>query len=158
MFVCFVGDEVLLQQTLFDAVVTAPLEAYWNALMLNDRWGMSHPAWISDVHSNRKDSLGFTVIVLKNKPDQLIQTRVCVWTLQGGARGWDGFPRYSCRSHEGREIRRSGGQSGKVRLGLHVSFTFSQRRFWLIGQQKESVVHYNMGFSDSFSLTHIWMD
>ncbi|XP_061578176.1 voltage-dependent calcium channel subunit alpha-2/delta-4-like isoform X4 [Cololabis saira] len=30
-------DEVLLQQTLFDAVVTAPLEAYWNALMLNDR-------------------------------------------------------------------------------------------------------------------------
>ncbi|XP_030281073.1 voltage-dependent calcium channel subunit alpha-2/delta-4-like isoform X4 [Sparus aurata] len=30
-------DEMLLQQTLFDAVVTAPLEAYWNALMLNDR-------------------------------------------------------------------------------------------------------------------------
>ncbi|XP_062419060.1 voltage-dependent calcium channel subunit alpha-2/delta-4 isoform X2 [Pungitius pungitius] len=30
-------DEVLLQQTLFDAVVTAPLEAYWNALMLTDR-------------------------------------------------------------------------------------------------------------------------
>uniref|UniRef100_A0A3P9IEF7 VWFA domain-containing protein n=1 Tax=Oryzias latipes TaxID=8090 RepID=A0A3P9IEF7_ORYLA len=30
-------DEVLLQQTLFDAVVTAPVEAYWNALMLNDR-------------------------------------------------------------------------------------------------------------------------
>ncbi|XP_030586587.1 voltage-dependent calcium channel subunit alpha-2/delta-4-like isoform X4 [Archocentrus centrarchus] len=30
-------DEVLLSQTLFDAVVTAPLEAYWNALMLNDR-------------------------------------------------------------------------------------------------------------------------
>ncbi|XP_031696574.1 voltage-dependent calcium channel subunit alpha-2/delta-4-like, partial [Anarrhichthys ocellatus] len=30
-------DEVLLQQTLFDAVVTAPMEAYWNALMLNDR-------------------------------------------------------------------------------------------------------------------------
>ncbi|XP_056272676.1 voltage-dependent calcium channel subunit alpha-2/delta-4-like isoform X2 [Pseudoliparis swirei] len=30
-------DEVLLQQTLFDAAVTAPLEAYWNALMLNDR-------------------------------------------------------------------------------------------------------------------------
>ncbi|KAG7254818.1 hypothetical protein CRUP_005103 [Coryphaenoides rupestris] len=29
-------DEVLLQQTLFDAVVTAPLEAYWNALMLNE--------------------------------------------------------------------------------------------------------------------------
>ena len=34
------GDEVLLQQTLFDAVVTAPLEAYWNALMLNDRWDL----------------------------------------------------------------------------------------------------------------------
>uniref|UniRef100_A0A3Q2DC41 Calcium channel, voltage-dependent, alpha 2/delta subunit 4b n=1 Tax=Cyprinodon variegatus TaxID=28743 RepID=A0A3Q2DC41_CYPVA len=30
-------DELLLQQTLFDAVVTAPLEAYWNTLMLNDR-------------------------------------------------------------------------------------------------------------------------
>nr|XP_019934174.1 PREDICTED: voltage-dependent calcium channel subunit alpha-2/delta-4 [Paralichthys olivaceus] len=30
-------DELLLQQMLFDAVVTAPLEAYWNALMLNDR-------------------------------------------------------------------------------------------------------------------------
>ena len=30
------GDERLLQQTLFDAVVTAPLEAYWNALMLNE--------------------------------------------------------------------------------------------------------------------------
>lgn len=29
------GDEVLLQQTLFDAVVTAPMEAYWTALMLN---------------------------------------------------------------------------------------------------------------------------
>ncbi|XP_054599081.1 voltage-dependent calcium channel subunit alpha-2/delta-4 isoform X2 [Nothobranchius furzeri] len=30
-------DEMLLQQMLFDAVVTAPLEAYWNALMLSDR-------------------------------------------------------------------------------------------------------------------------
>uniref|UniRef100_H3C4S1 Calcium voltage-gated channel auxiliary subunit alpha2delta 4 n=1 Tax=Tetraodon nigroviridis TaxID=99883 RepID=H3C4S1_TETNG len=30
-------DEVLLQQLLFDAVVTAPLEAYWNTLMLSDR-------------------------------------------------------------------------------------------------------------------------
>uniref|UniRef100_A0A3Q3K0I8 VWFA domain-containing protein n=1 Tax=Monopterus albus TaxID=43700 RepID=A0A3Q3K0I8_MONAL len=30
-------DEVLLQQTLFDAVVTAPLEAYWTALMLDDK-------------------------------------------------------------------------------------------------------------------------
>ncbi|KAM9470360.1 voltage-dependent calcium channel subunit alpha-2/delta-4 isoform 1-T1 [Clarias gariepinus] len=29
-------DEILLQQTLFDAVVTAPLEAYWTALMLSD--------------------------------------------------------------------------------------------------------------------------
>ncbi|XP_067437653.1 voltage-dependent calcium channel subunit alpha-2/delta-4 [Thunnus thynnus] len=28
-------DELLLQQTLFDAVVTAPMEAYWTALMLN---------------------------------------------------------------------------------------------------------------------------
>lgn len=35
--VCYLGDEALLQQLLFDAVVTAPLEAYWNALMLNDR-------------------------------------------------------------------------------------------------------------------------
>ncbi|XP_063764061.1 voltage-dependent calcium channel subunit alpha-2/delta-4-like isoform X3 [Eleginops maclovinus] len=30
-------DEVLLQHVLFDAVVTAPMEAYWNALMLNDK-------------------------------------------------------------------------------------------------------------------------
>ncbi|XP_017292127.1 voltage-dependent calcium channel subunit alpha-2/delta-4 [Kryptolebias marmoratus] len=30
-------DELLLQQMLFDAVVTAPLEAYWNTLLLNDR-------------------------------------------------------------------------------------------------------------------------
>lgn len=29
------GDVLLLQQTLFDAVVTAPMEAYWTALMLN---------------------------------------------------------------------------------------------------------------------------
>lgn len=29
------GDAQLLQQTLFDAVVTAPMEAYWTALMLN---------------------------------------------------------------------------------------------------------------------------
>ncbi|XP_019895845.1 voltage-dependent calcium channel subunit alpha-2/delta-4 isoform X2 [Esox lucius] len=29
------GDEVLLRQTLFDAVLTAPLEAYWQAVMLN---------------------------------------------------------------------------------------------------------------------------
>uniref|UniRef100_A0A3Q3AE06 Calcium voltage-gated channel auxiliary subunit alpha2delta 4 n=1 Tax=Kryptolebias marmoratus TaxID=37003 RepID=A0A3Q3AE06_KRYMA len=32
-------DELLLQQMLFDAVVTAPLEAYWNTLLLNDRSG-----------------------------------------------------------------------------------------------------------------------
>ncbi|XP_061631015.1 voltage-dependent calcium channel subunit alpha-2/delta-4-like isoform X7 [Phyllopteryx taeniolatus] len=30
-------DELLLQQTLFDAVVTAPMEAYWNAIVLDDR-------------------------------------------------------------------------------------------------------------------------
>ncbi|KAK1888159.1 Voltage-dependent calcium channel subunit alpha-2/delta-4, partial [Dissostichus eleginoides] len=30
-------DEVLLRHVLFDAVVTAPMEAYWNALMLNDK-------------------------------------------------------------------------------------------------------------------------
>lgn len=35
--VCCLGDEALLQQLLFDAVVTAPLEAYWNTLMLSDR-------------------------------------------------------------------------------------------------------------------------
>lgn len=29
------GDVLLLQQALFDAVVTAPMEAYWTALMLN---------------------------------------------------------------------------------------------------------------------------
>lgn len=34
---CRQGDELLLQQTLFDAVVTAPMEAYWNAVMLDDR-------------------------------------------------------------------------------------------------------------------------
>lgn len=34
---CRLGDEALLQQLLFDAVVTAPLEAYWNTLMLSDR-------------------------------------------------------------------------------------------------------------------------
>ncbi|XP_027870653.1 voltage-dependent calcium channel subunit alpha-2/delta-4-like isoform X1 [Xiphophorus couchianus] len=30
-------DELLLQQILFDAIITAPLEAYWNSVMLNDR-------------------------------------------------------------------------------------------------------------------------
>ncbi|KAL7824436.1 hypothetical protein AOLI_G00329180 [Acnodon oligacanthus] len=29
-------DEVLLRQTLFDAVVTAPMEAYWTAILLNE--------------------------------------------------------------------------------------------------------------------------
>lgn len=29
------GDEELLQEALFDAVVTAPMEAYWTALALN---------------------------------------------------------------------------------------------------------------------------
>uniref|UniRef100_A0A671SJG4 Calcium channel, voltage-dependent, alpha 2/delta subunit 4a n=1 Tax=Sinocyclocheilus anshuiensis TaxID=1608454 RepID=A0A671SJG4_9TELE len=32
---CSSGDERLLQHTLFDAVVTAPMEAYWTALLLN---------------------------------------------------------------------------------------------------------------------------
>lgn len=43
------GDEMLLQQTLFDAVVTAPLEAYWNALMLNDRWDLTYFFYISKI-------------------------------------------------------------------------------------------------------------
>ena len=29
------GDEVLLQQLLLDAVVTAPMEAYWTAMMMD---------------------------------------------------------------------------------------------------------------------------
>lgn len=29
------GDKVLVQEVLFDAVVTAPLEAYWTSLVLN---------------------------------------------------------------------------------------------------------------------------
>lgn len=29
------GDKVLIQEVLFDAVVTAPLEAYWTSLVLN---------------------------------------------------------------------------------------------------------------------------
>lgn len=32
---CVVGDRELIQQVLFDAVVTAPLEAYWTGLALN---------------------------------------------------------------------------------------------------------------------------
>lgn len=31
----FLGDKVLIQEVLFDAVVTAPLEAYWTSLVLN---------------------------------------------------------------------------------------------------------------------------
>lgn len=40
-FICFLqlcsysGDEELVQELLFDAVVTAPMEAYWTALALN---------------------------------------------------------------------------------------------------------------------------
>lgn len=30
-----VGDRELIQEVLFDAVVTAPLEAYWTGLALN---------------------------------------------------------------------------------------------------------------------------
>lgn len=38
------GDEELVREVLFDAVVTAPMEAYWTALALNiseyvPRWG-----------------------------------------------------------------------------------------------------------------------
>lgn len=34
---CFLrpGDEELVREVLFDAVVTAPMEAYWTALVLN---------------------------------------------------------------------------------------------------------------------------
>lgn len=31
----FLGDEELVQEVLFDAVVTAPMEAYWTTLALN---------------------------------------------------------------------------------------------------------------------------
>lgn len=34
-FFTFSGDKVLIQEVLFDAVVTAPLEAYWTSLVLN---------------------------------------------------------------------------------------------------------------------------
>lgn len=34
-FVLLPGDKELVQEVLFDAVVTAPLEAYWTALALN---------------------------------------------------------------------------------------------------------------------------
>lgn len=33
--VVVVGDEELIQEVLFDAVVTAPIEAYWTSLALN---------------------------------------------------------------------------------------------------------------------------
>lgn len=38
------GDEELVREVLFDAVVTAPMEAYWTALALNtseyvQEWG-----------------------------------------------------------------------------------------------------------------------
>lgn len=46
------GDVQLLQQTLFDAVVTAPLEAYWTALMLNTSgWILTHTCTHSNVLS-----------------------------------------------------------------------------------------------------------
>lgn len=32
---CGAGDRELIQEVLFDAVVTAPLEAYWTGLALN---------------------------------------------------------------------------------------------------------------------------
>lgn len=36
MCICaFLGEKELIQEVLFDAVVTAPLEAYWTSLVLN---------------------------------------------------------------------------------------------------------------------------
>lgn len=35
VFLTSSGDKVLIQEVLFDAVVTAPLEAYWTSLVLN---------------------------------------------------------------------------------------------------------------------------
>lgn len=35
IFDAFLGDKELIQEVLFDAVVTAPLEAYWTSLVLN---------------------------------------------------------------------------------------------------------------------------
>lgn len=34
-FFRLLGDKELIQEVLFDAVVTAPLEAYWTSLVLN---------------------------------------------------------------------------------------------------------------------------
>lgn len=34
-FFAMSGDKELIQEVLFDAVVTAPLEAYWTSLVLN---------------------------------------------------------------------------------------------------------------------------
>ena len=35
MTIVIVGDKELIQEVLFDAVVTAPIEAYWTSLALN---------------------------------------------------------------------------------------------------------------------------
>lgn len=35
MMLCSAGERELIQEVLFDAVVTAPLEAYWTGLALN---------------------------------------------------------------------------------------------------------------------------
>lgn len=36
------GDKELIQEVLFDAVVTAPLEAYWTSLVLNKSECVTH--------------------------------------------------------------------------------------------------------------------
>lgn len=36
------GDKELIQEVLFDAVVTAPLEAYWTSLVLNKSEYVTH--------------------------------------------------------------------------------------------------------------------
>lgn len=46
MYVCIYflsGDKELIQEVLFDAVVTAPLEAYWTSLVLNKSECVTHP-------------------------------------------------------------------------------------------------------------------
>lgn len=35
LFLIVIGDKELIQEVLFDAVVTAPIEAYWTSLALN---------------------------------------------------------------------------------------------------------------------------
>ncbi len=35
ILIVLVGDKDLIQEVIFDAVVTAPLEAYWTSLALN---------------------------------------------------------------------------------------------------------------------------